>query len=731
MPKDFELPSPAATLLRLLSFLPAALFFAGACFEIRALDMIYYRVIPFAESSAIVMPCAVLVAAAAALLLRKPVWNGILLPGVLFWPLVFFPLEYLTLPAGFALGAWIVFRTAAARTEPWRQCDLSSAERYVPLLIVLFYLLAASWGFHMQRHASRALFLFYQDWGEYATNYLRLAFQDGHSLRDFLAVAGHWNPLPTLVMTGLIRIAPAPETIFAVNALLIYSVIPLSYLLARKLGFTRPTAALFALLGALNPTISNQPLSLFYGFHPINFMIPAIFGFFLCRACRKRTGMYLVLGISFLIQETVAVFWAGYALYLLTRRKYAAGIALFLGSVAFFFLISMAVMPRSLDAEHYSQMFHYAQLGNTPIEVALSPFLRPGAFFGTVLQWQNFAFVFTLLLPELFLLVSFPRLAVATVPLFAGVCLQNSPDVKNIVMQYGLEITVLLLVMAILNANKLRCGRNSRVLKFLAAPFPAVSGKHLLPAALVAVCFSTVCCYYFFGKGPWIGKYSYAAVERLPECDAALDFLKSKIPPESRVFASQRLRGHFIFEFETAAPDADALRTGDTIVLDLHDVSSAGELEKLRRRLAADPRVRPVTMANSYGNQLVLFRVAPPDAPLTSLPFLLSGVENTGMPYPCDDPHFAIRIGESAAGKLRIGVEVLSVPTYDVDLQLLLRGADGAIEQFRIPFAYGLKPAYATQPGDIFLWEPTDQVPREINLNLSVRPESDFSGALP
>lgn len=133
-------------------------------------------------------------------------------------------------------------------------------------------LLAAGivWSCYMQFHAYRALYLLYHDWGEYATDYLKLIREPDRSLIHYFVTGGHWNPLMTNVMTLALRVFPAPETIFFLNSLLIYSLVPLIYWFARTLKLPVATALFFALAVLLNPVVSNQSLSLFYGYHPIN-----------------------------------------------------------------------------------------------------------------------------------------------------------------------------------------------------------------------------------------------------------------------------------------------------------------------------------------------------------------------------------------------------------------------------------------------------------------------------
>ena len=114
-------------------------------------------------------------------------------------------------------------------------------------LAVLFGMLGVFWGFHLQRTAGNTLFLFYHDWGEYAEHYRRLAFSADIRPIDWLVGGGHWNGAVNLLMSAAIRLVPAPETIFLLNSVMIFSAVPLVYLLGRRLKLPVATALVFAL----------------------------------------------------------------------------------------------------------------------------------------------------------------------------------------------------------------------------------------------------------------------------------------------------------------------------------------------------------------------------------------------------------------------------------------------------------------------------------------------------
>ena len=119
--------------------------------------------------------------------------------------------------------------------------------------------------------------------------------------------------------------------------------------------------------------------------------------------------------------------------------------------VGLFLFFVKAVIPESHSTENYSQMFHYASLGNNMFEVAMSPFMQPAVFLKTVFERSSICFVLAVFVPFLFGIVFKPLRLVALLPLLAGVILQGSPDVKSVMLQYGVECTSFLIIVMILN----------------------------------------------------------------------------------------------------------------------------------------------------------------------------------------------------------------------------------------------------------------------------------------
>ena len=606
--------------------------------------------------------------------------------------LLLFPVNStpIVLLAAILLIAWGFYRHGAGVAElPSSAPRFHLSSRGGLFFSLLLAVAGCLWGFYMQKRACDTLFLYYSDWGIYAEHYLKLAFSGSATLHDWLVAGGHWNGAMNLLMTAALRLAPAPETVFLMNSAMIYSAVPLVYLLGRQLKLPPGAAAAFSVLFFFTPVVSNQPLSLFYGFHPINLLPSCFLLFFLFRERKRNVAAAVIALLTLCIQETATIFWFGYALVLAAERKYLRAVLLGGAMVLLFYCLSHWVIPGAGTAsgENYNQMFHYSQLGNTPLEVVLSPILKPGAFWRTLLALNNLEFVLFLSLPFLFFLRSSPKLLLAGVPLLAGVCLQSSRDLQNTVLQYGVELNCLVVTAAIFGAGRLFAAR----------------GKRQLFGAFTAVLFGVFALYLLTGRSAFLGKYPFSIIAERPESGEVIDYLKSALPPGATVHATQRLRAQLLFDHPTRAPEEPA----EPEAYYLLEAQPGAESERIHETLLKDPAIVPVTSANWYGYEFVVFRklsspVAPP-----ALPFLFEMTqeeyEKSGIPLKFDSETFSVRLQMSErALRFLFRLEQKAEGTF----RFLIRLAVGENQFVRsVTFANGLRAVSLVEPGTVFLVE--------------------------
>jgi len=243
-----------------------------------------------------------------------------------------------------ALFAWSAFRLGSLQYRKFEKIpEIGKKWSWPFVLFITLCVFGLSW--YLQNSAFKALYLIFGDWGQYAECYQTLA-SGSASLKQWLCAAGHFNPLINLIMTAAIRIAASAQTVFCVNAAVIASAVPLSFCLARCSGLKNNMALCCAFLAAIYPIFTRQSLCLFYGFHPIIFFMPLLLCFFIARSRNSLWGMALCVVLSLLVQETVAIFWIGWGLYLFAvKKKYFPGALLALAMVGWFAFLALVVQP--------------------------------------------------------------------------------------------------------------------------------------------------------------------------------------------------------------------------------------------------------------------------------------------------------------------------------------------------------------------------------------------------
>lgn len=578
-----------------------------------------------------------------------------------------------------ALIGLVVFQAAGY----WMRQFPELPEKYGAAIALAGGFAVAAWGYYLQIRAYDSLHFIWGDWNQYVEHYQNLL-SGKASFAQWCAGAGHWNFGVNLFMTAALKLWYAADMVFIVNALCIASIVPLGYWLCRKCNLSTWLSPVLLILTVCNPVLSNQYLSLFYGFHPIVFFVPLLLGFFIAREYENRYFMAVCFVLSLLVQETVCVFWAGYALYLLCCKRWKSGIGLFAAMVGLFFFFSNTVIPAAHDAENYSQMFHYAHLGNNMGEVLLSPLTRPGVFWKTVFERNSICFALAVFVPFLFGIVFKPLMMVTVLPLFAGVILQGSPDVKTVMLQYGLECTLFAMVVMIFNLKRI---------------YPEVRRP-----ALCAVLISTALCGMMLGLLPGCNGEVENILNR-PNGAGMISFFDQHAGESARVIATGRIRGQFQFTRPTGAIGKE-YRPGDVIILDLHDngIEDSSKLSEFRRRIAADRRVIPVSYLIWENHTIVMFRVGEKESVPPTVPWLYPVAEKdfvkVGIPLKSTDEYELRYLGIKGKNLYRF----LLKKRCENDIEFVIRQHTSSGEKMTavISFGNGLFPAYTVKPGTAF-----------------------------
>ena len=700
------MPIGSEKALRPWRFISAAAVAAALMLTIRrwafdtvAVDAVFYTAHP-AKTDSPVWPfllTAVSLMLALVAVKRVERFGAKAAPLWLLWPLLIMPDNFFNLAAALGVVAWSLSRCLDLK---FPRGPLPRCTAY--LVVALLTVMTAGWSFFLQNHAFRSLFLAYQDWGEYAECYLKLV--GGQlPLRAWTVQAGHFNPLPNLLMSTLFRLWRSPETVFFVTAVVLGSLPALFYKLAREYRLPRGSAVLLSLAAALSPVLINQSLSYFYGFHPVLFQGPIVIGFFIFERRKNRLGMAAMIILSLLVQETAAVLWFGYALYLVSCGRFRFGTVLAAASAGYFVFVSKVAMPFATGVSGNPQLFHYAQLGDSLGAVLWSPFARPRAFWATVFQKQNLFFAAAMLLPCGALALRAPRRLLIALPLFIGVVMQASPDVKNPAMQYGFEIAVVLLCATSAAAGEMLKKRTD-------------ADKRVLRAGLRTVAAMSLLCSLGWSRLP-VGKYSAQTVLRAPEATKTIDMLRGCSAPGGRVLTTKRLRLYHMFDRKVAPLEAEWL-PGDTIVLDLAEKMEP--IDHIRRRLLDDPRAVPCFPRDLSPSRFVVWKIGAEPRPPWSFLCRTDEAEfrRVGLDLQQDDPAFEAR---AVPGNGGAAVIIRLMEKIDRDVVIKLKMIRGGEESYRTVCFGNIYPMWYATPGDTFLIPVSGGMPTALQLAIERR----------
>ena len=704
-------------------------------FKITAVNMLRYQV---ALNPECISALWCIAAGLPALLFLSPVYSESvqkktalsMLPFLLGFAL---PQNYFFYPCFLVMLGWGVLRmlrvSGSLMLRKYRALNNDGGRLFFPWILAVVYVLLTGWGYHLQCLASRSMYICYSDWGTYVESYLRLI--NGNSTwKDWMSTGSHWNPLVNVFMAVFVKLFPFQEALFLFNSMLIYSAIPLMWIFCVKTGMKPVHAFCFAMAAAFCPVYGNLSLCLFYGFHPIYFSIPLLILFFLFREKQNRWGMVLCLIATLMVKETMMIFWFGYGVWLLFRKKWISGLVLTFGCLAGFWLLSSIVLPYLVNSGEYPLTFLYSSLGSTPKEVIQSPFTRSSAFWNICFQWQNFAFLITLLAPCFFCIWLNPDMLIAVMPLLAGICLRGSPEIKSIVLQYGTETATTLLVLAAVNFNRLREQGGNVMCRFLLFGLNRrnCSRSILLNAFAVTLFMTSGIAHYCFAQSAW-GKYSSTPIALLPDLTPVLLKMKEKIPAKVRILASERLRNHFMFDHPTCSLSTQR-KAGDYIVMALDDrlMDSPEMLESLRRQIAFDPKIIPIVSASAENRHFAVFKVTD-GSEKSTVPSLqtISADEfsRVGISLPVENPDFSVRYLYRDNKNVFL-VRVKKVPDHDVDLLVEMESSEGEKSAFSDPFGWGLYPAYSCPAGTMFMVEKPGPPAAKVQFHCQERQASRF-----
>jgi len=521
------------------------------------------------------------------------------------WPLIFtIPSAYFLFvndPPPFALtwvvtigAGWVALRAGACL----RPVPLSRSAHPAALLsIALLILVATILHTRIQINFFEHFMLGHSDIGHF-TEELKNCLA-GRGLRsdsfENTRLGWHFTPLLYFLAPGY-ALWPSPVYLMVCGPLLLHlPAIPI-YFLARRLSGSFGIGWLFAIAWLEHPSLGRMVYSNTYGFAWVYMSIPLLT--FLLTAFfteRRRTSIVLLLLVWFCEETTTAVtLGLGVCLALFTPRR-KTGLLIVGGSIVYFLLCVQVFIPYFSATGRYDRLDLFGDLGKSVLDLALSAFAKPEAFFGRLFRSQGLYFIVTLIVPMALLPLRGWRVALATLPTLALVLLLQNSEWLSIKFWHQATILPVFFVACIVGATKTSPANSqrTRTMRFLCGNSNASRAdlcRGFAAAAILRGCFG----HYFYGFSPV--SRSYAAYANDPFLQApdtrrpVIQRLRSEIPRERTILATERVAAHFT--------DYRRLYTGrrvkpaDYVVIDRSDRWDTSRLPGRWTEFQSDPDYR-------------------------------------------------------------------------------------------------------------------------------------------
>ncbi len=530
----------------------------------------------------------------------------------------------------------------------------------------------------------------------------------------------HFDVGMVLILAPFIWLKPAMETLFAANAVALYIGAIGIFALARAKGCGLGEALALASVYALHPSLSSMTVCIFYGFHESNLLIMLVVFFFLALEKGRRKTAIAILLLSLSVKETAAIFWtcAGAALALDKERR-PLGVAIALGSLAWFFALEGLIMPAISGAKYEFIDVYYGDLGSSVAQIALSPILKPWVFWPHLFRPANFLFLALFLLPAFITSSAKPRLYLGFAGILAFMFLKDSTGLCTINSWYQAEILGLLNIASVLGFVSLAgLGGAPPLNGLLSLGLPLerrLPSRGFAQAALAGALLAALLSFFLFALGCPFGKNSWAKKHIGTNVDFTeeLENWDKLLPqdPEERISTSLRLRGHFLIRHKVS----DLSRPPEeTVLLDLDDNADV-QVETFRRRLLLGQSHSIVAFDSFKGHTWLLFKKAerPAPQPKTTFKAELKDWERIGVPV-CEDSIVSVRAApqppqqpDAKSGFRPVTLFFRLKEKVDCELSFLIvssyeEGGRWRSPSTKVHFGLGATPAYLAEAGDCF-----------------------------
>ncbi len=575
--------------------------------------------------------------------------------------------------------------------------DGSGSVRHAAVVLSAAVALYAAWGAYMQYRSYSLLAMQWLDWGHYYE-----ALLNTWRGRFFHLNINHGCFLgsrfcPSLLILSPVLPAGVPGFFFA-GSLAVASGAWLVYALAREFRASPAEALFFGLWYLLLPGTVNLNLPLLDGFHEVFLLFPAALGALLAYVRRRYLTAWALVIFCFGVRETAVFMFLGFSitLFLIGRRRHAFW--LMTASAVALVLIFGVLMPLARpEGTVYSHVVFYPHLGDTMWEIALSPLLRPAAFWGTVFSVHSLWYFAALLLPFLFLAFIAPAWLFPLGFDLVMVAADHRFDSQTLLRHYQCAMLITLVAASLEGFRRLRAGEAPRYAEwFLFGLRGARPAAGIMAATLAATLGVTL----FFTQVPGLP----GSDPRLSQWSDARDFVRgiiARIEPGAEVTAGPRLASFLVGTHETFF-DYDGSFPLRRYVLIESFVSTYNE-HRFRRELLRSPEW--TLLASEYLDERLvqLFEHRPRREPLPRNLERLSAAEwsAAGLAIPSGMPQLELKAGVSGS-RLEIAARLTAPVDFDIGFSLKLKFHDAPDAVFFDSFGHGLCPADFASPGEVY-----------------------------
>lgn len=574
-----------------------------------------------------------------------------------------------------------------------------------PASLLLCFGIFVSYGFYIQHVAWRSFYFTWTDWGlmlELVKNAkdFHFGYSDYYSFNHF---GVHFSP--AMIIFYPLMFFKNVNLFFLASSLLLYGGALILYLYSRSRQLSRRISLLLAFIYLFTPGITNENLSVYYGFHEIFIAYTALLSTAYFWEKKKYIPLLCLLIFSMVIKETVLVFLAGLGVIFILQKKYRDGLILFIASTVLFFVIYFAVFPWFRSCESYLMLYRYEALGGSLSEILTASLQKPAIFWGCFLRKSVICYLLTIFIPFFILIGIRPLVCLSGTIILFFICLQSSEWFINIKTWYQTLPLIGIYLCILWNCRDVHRGTiRHRWLDWLQYGLEKRNGTQLLSAAVIACTVCVVCCWFFWGQSP-LGKVFYP--EMKGDYRQAMARLARLIPDKAVITVTNRTAAHLFFRNLNFRLSADKLT--DYVIFDLLDAgkNESSENITLRDRLLKNRNYFPVAIEKEPNSLLMLFS-RDEKAEKMPMPRLFTaeqvGWENLRIALPVNDENFEVRLKFiEDKGRLQVIFFILLRNKVSYDARFEVSLSNGENHRYWTFFAGdGLLPVWSWEPRQVF-----------------------------